>query len=444
MRGNRQHVGELGAAAERQKGELADQALLELVRDGDERAFETLVLRYRHPLRSYCMRLGVPAHSTEDVTQQALLEAWLALRGGAQVHAFKAWLYRVVHNIALDAIRKSPRAVELSCGEVEQAAAMPTEMHASDLQETLSAVASLPLLQREAIVRTALAGESHEQVGRNLGLTAGAVRGLVYRGRTTLRSALAALVPPWLPRLLASRSSAASGLRESLSGIASGAGSTGSAGALVKAGVIVAVAATAITTAIPGHSARPRGDGTPRHAPANPAAGSSGRLTHAAEASSLADDPAPGPRPSKSALRASHSSGPTRSGTPKGMPHPSSQPAAGQPQAGSTGQEQANQPATGTRSGASASPAEASSATAASSRPAGGASSSPAEAPSGSGTQPASGSESTGAEQTPSPPSGSSGSGSSEGGGLVGEVVHTVEKTLETTLENTLGGLLHH
>ncbi len=422
--------------------ELADQALLELVRDGDERAFETLVLRYRRQLRSYCVRLGVPAHSTEDVVQQALLEAWLALRGGAQVHAFKAWLYRVVHNIALDAVRKSPRAVELSCGEVEQAAAMPTEMHTSELQETLTAVASLPLLQREAIVRTALAGESHEQVGRNLGLTAGAVRGLVYRGRATLRSALAALVPPWLPRLLASRSSAASGLRESLSGIASGAGSTGSAGALVKAGVVVAVAATTITTAIPGHSARPHSNGTSRHAAANLAVSGNGRLTHTAEASSLADDPAPGARPSKSALRTSHSSGPTRSGAPKGMLHPRSQPAARQPQTGSTGQEQANQPATGTRSGASPSPAEASTATAASSQPAGGASSSPAEAPSGSGTQPTGGSGSTG-EQS-SPPSSSSGSSSSESGGLVGEVVHTVEKTLETTLEDTLGGLLHH
>lgn len=443
MRGKRHYAGELGATAERQMSELADQALLELVRDGDERAFEALVLRYGRPLRSYCMRLGVPAHSTEDVVQQALLEAWLALRGGAQVHAFKAWLYRVVHNIALDAIRKNPRVMELASGEAEQAAApMPSEMLGSDLRETLSAVASLPLLQREAIVRTVLAGESHEQVGRYLGLTAGAVRGLVYRGRATLRSALAALVPPWLPRLLASRSSAASGLRESLSGIATSAGSTGSAGALVKAGVIMAVAATAITATLPGHTTR-----TGTHRPAGPApANGSSLAPEASPSSKLAQERG---NPRAHATVASRAAGPTPtrdksiSRRPTGTHGAGSQPAASGPATGSTGagqaQPQAGQSPAGGAAGASA---EASSAGASSSQPEGGVSA-PTEAPTGSGTQPAGGSGSTGSEQSP-PTSGSSGSSSSESGGLVGEVVHTAEKTLETTLEDTLGGLLHH
>lgn len=423
--------------------DLADEALLELVREGDERAFEALVLRYGRPLRSYCTRLGVPAHSTEDVIQQTLLEAWIALRAGAQVHAFKAWLYRIAHNIALDAIAKTPRVVELACAEAQSAMQTPAEMPGSGLQETLSAVASLPPMQREAIVRTALAGESHEQVGRYLGLTAGAVRGLVYRGRVTLRSALAALVPPWLPRLLASRSSASGSLRESLPGIAAGAGSTSSAGALVKAGVMVAVAATAITATLPGHAARTRTDRPVPHAPASGAAGA---------------DLAPGgggtQRSANRSVRAAVSSSAGRPAKARGGSAPSnstgargrgSQLAVSRPSTSSIGagqaQPQASQPAAGGTADASA---QTSSTPTASSQPSQPASSSPlAEAASGSGTQPTGGSGSTGGEQAP-PSSGSSGSSSSDGGGLVGEVVHTVEKTLETTLEDTLGGLLRH
>jgi RNA polymerase sigma-70 factor (ECF subfamily) len=407
-----------------------DQALLELVQEGDERAFEALVLRYRRPLRSYCIRLGVPAHGTEDVVQQALLEAWLALSGGARVQAFKAWLFRIVHNIALDAIRETPRVVALATDEAEQAASTRPGTYEPGLHEALTAVAALPLLQREAIVRTALAGESHEQVGRYLGLTAGAVRGLIYRGRTTLRSALAALVPPWLPRLIAGRSSSSGGLRESLSGLASSAGSTGSAGALVKAGAIVAVAATAITTTLPAHATHSATHGPPRRAPANPAVLGS-RLAH----ESPAGDARTGARASSRSALA------TRSSAPAGMPHASSGPAPlTDSTGGGQGQQQASKQATGTQS---ESTVEASTAGTASSQPAGTASSTPTEAPSGSGTPPTGGSGPPGSGQT-LPTSGSSGSSSSEGGGPVGGLVHTVEKTLETTVEDTLGGLLHH
>ena len=194
--------GDLSETPETQRklGVLSDEALLALVRDGDERAFETLVVRYRKPLRNYCVRLGIAVDAADDVIQQVMLEAWLALRKGAQVHSYKAWLFRIAHNVSLDTIAAAPRVAELNSGAAELAAGTHPAMLEPGLKETLTAVAELPLLQREAIVRTALAGESYEQVGRYLGLTAGAVRGLIHRGRATLRSALAALVPPWLTR----------------------------------------------------------------------------------------------------------------------------------------------------------------------------------------------------------------------------------------------------
>jgi hypothetical protein len=70
-------------------------------------------------------------------------------------------------------------------------------------RDTLAGVAALPDLQREALLRTALDGHSHEHVGSALGVSADAVRGLVYRARTSLRAAASALVPPPLVGFLA-------------------------------------------------------------------------------------------------------------------------------------------------------------------------------------------------------------------------------------------------
>ena len=43
--------------------------------------------------------------------------------------------------------------------------------------------------QREVIVRHAFAGDSHEEIATDLGMSAGAIRQLAYRARGTLRAA---------------------------------------------------------------------------------------------------------------------------------------------------------------------------------------------------------------------------------------------------------------
>ena len=81
----------------------SDERLLALVGKGHERAFETLVKRYRAPLLRYCRRMRISDSCAEDVVQHALLEAWLALAGGTEVRDLRPWLYRIVHNRALNA-----------------------------------------------------------------------------------------------------------------------------------------------------------------------------------------------------------------------------------------------------------------------------------------------------------------------------------------------------
>src|SRR3712207_6547278 len=84
-----------------------DRRLTALAADGSEPAFEALVERYRRPLQSYCRRLLLPQETAEDVVQQALLSTWQTLRGGTEIADVRAWLYRVTHNGALNALRRS-------------------------------------------------------------------------------------------------------------------------------------------------------------------------------------------------------------------------------------------------------------------------------------------------------------------------------------------------
>jgi RNA polymerase sigma factor (sigma-70 family) len=176
----------------------SDDRLLALAREGHERAFEALVHRYRRPLLRYCRRMGLADARAEDVLQHSFLQAWLALTRGPEVRELKPWLYRIVHNASVNAARASSEKQE------QLTDAMPARVavaSGSDLEQriavrqTLSDVADLPQMQREAILLSAVAGQSHEQVADVLGVTDGAVRGLLYRARATLRAAAAALTP---------------------------------------------------------------------------------------------------------------------------------------------------------------------------------------------------------------------------------------------------------
>jgi RNA polymerase sigma factor (sigma-70 family) len=207
-----------------------DERLVALARQGHERAFDAIVERYRRPLLRACRRF-LPEARAEDALQQALLQAWRALQRGDEVKDLRAWLYRISHNTALNALRMSGYDHE----ELEESARGAVDGPEEEVErravvrQTLAGLAALPARQREALIRLSIEGASQEQVARDLGLSEGAVRQLVFRARGALRAAATAITP--LP------------LAGWLAGGGGGALAAGGAGAtLAKVGAVAAIA----------------------------------------------------------------------------------------------------------------------------------------------------------------------------------------------------------
>lgn len=175
-----------------------DERLVALAGRGSERAFVELVGRHRASLYATALRL-VPAAQAEDAVQQALLQAWLALRSAAQVRHPKAWLHQILRHCALRLLARTVATDELEAAAVATRPATE-EAYASfqtraALRETLAEVARLPDSQRVALLETAVAGRSQRDVATELGTSEGGVRQLVLRARRSLRAAATALVP---------------------------------------------------------------------------------------------------------------------------------------------------------------------------------------------------------------------------------------------------------
>lgn len=104
----------------------SDERLVALARAGHERAFEVIVVRYRGLLVRAARRYLSDARA-EDAVQQAFLAAWSALQRGDDVQQLRPWLYRIVHNTALNALRASgydyaelPEGIAMASDDVER------------------------------------------------------------------------------------------------------------------------------------------------------------------------------------------------------------------------------------------------------------------------------------------------------------------------------------
>jgi RNA polymerase sigma factor (sigma-70 family) len=222
----------------------SDERLIDLAREGHERAFEALVDRYRRPLHRHIRKL-LPEARAEDAVQQAFINAWTALERGVEVREPRAWLYRVAQNAALNALRVQGYEYDELQESLRSHLARPEEDHERRwvMRRTLAGLAALPEAQREALLRTAVEGRSQQQVAAELGLSEGAVRGLVYRARTALRAAATALTPsPLLGWAVAFASGGGPATTtERIAEIAAGGGTASAGAVLAKAGAVVAV-----------------------------------------------------------------------------------------------------------------------------------------------------------------------------------------------------------
>jgi RNA polymerase sigma factor (sigma-70 family) len=173
----------------------SDERLVDLVRAGYEPAFETIVERYRGPLTRYVKAI-LPSERAEDAVQQSFLNAYEAIRRDDAELKLRPWLYRIAHNAALNGLRDRG-LVEQPLDERIDGVERPDQVleRRQGLAEVIAAVQELPERQRDAIVLRELEGRSYEEISAVLGVTGGAVRQLLHRARSALRTAATAATP---------------------------------------------------------------------------------------------------------------------------------------------------------------------------------------------------------------------------------------------------------
>jgi RNA polymerase sigma-70 factor (ECF subfamily) len=174
---------------------LADEDLMELVRDGDARAFEVVFDRHAGAAFSFAYRICGSRVRAEDVVQEAFLSLWrTGVRYDRVRGSVRSWVLSAVHNRAIDALRRELATSSRDVGDERLAeqlrAPQETSVEAErrdDARRVRTALEELPAEQRRVIELAYFGGFTNSQIAQMLNLPTGTVKGRMRLGLTKLR-----------------------------------------------------------------------------------------------------------------------------------------------------------------------------------------------------------------------------------------------------------------
>ena len=179
--------------------DLADEEVMQLVQDGNPRAFELLYDRHGGAAFSLSYRMVGNRVTAEDVTQEAFLSIWRSrLRYDQTRGSVRTWVLGIVHNRAVDALRRNvvhDRRQETMEGVEERHEARErTDVEVARREEARTirtALDTLPDEQRKTIELAYFGGYSHSQIADLLSEPVGTVKGRMRLGLDKMRRQLA-------------------------------------------------------------------------------------------------------------------------------------------------------------------------------------------------------------------------------------------------------------
>ena len=165
---------------------LADEELMQLVHDGDVRAFEVVFDRHASAAFSLAYRMCGRRATAEDIVQDAFLSLWRSGSGyDPRRGSVRSWVLSVVHNRAVDAMRRLGAKAGLDVPD--EGIAERLQAAETTARQVRTALDELPPDQRQVIELAYFGGFTHNQIAEMLDLPPGTVKGRMRLGLTKLR-----------------------------------------------------------------------------------------------------------------------------------------------------------------------------------------------------------------------------------------------------------------
>lgn len=180
----------------------ADTRMMLRVKRGDHTSLDWLVQKYRGPIMHYLFGIVHDEAAAEDLAQDVFLRVFRNRKDYEPRAQFKSWLYRIARNVAFNWIRDHSAETHAKSLEGSSPDALPREFadHRPNVEEWLvyqvkierirRAVYELPERQRVVVEMHRFEELEHRQIAHKLRCSLPAVKSLLNRAYTNLRTSL--------------------------------------------------------------------------------------------------------------------------------------------------------------------------------------------------------------------------------------------------------------
>ena len=184
--------------------DMDESTLIQRCKAGDRSAFDVLVRTYEKRVYNLAFRLSASYDDANDISVDAFLRVFQAIRLFRGDAHFSTWLFRIVTNVYLDRRKRTRNKQHLSLEEyidleensvsrqVEDTNPSPeTIVELNERSQVLQgAINELPDYQRAMIVLYHTEGLSYEEIAEVFSLPIGTVKSRLNRARLLLKNKL--------------------------------------------------------------------------------------------------------------------------------------------------------------------------------------------------------------------------------------------------------------
>jgi RNA polymerase sigma-70 factor (ECF subfamily) len=188
----------------------SEHELIRRARDGDQGAFESLVVMHGDRVYGALRRFGLDAAEADEVAQEVFVRAWRGLGRFEERAQLSTWLYRIAFNEARRYMSRRRAAPAEANADVhgdgdDPVLSLPESARLEPIVQTLDheferavdeALAQLPDEWRVAVVLRDLEGLSTREAAEIVGVRQAAFKSRLHRGRMQLRALLEPYVEP--------------------------------------------------------------------------------------------------------------------------------------------------------------------------------------------------------------------------------------------------------
>lgn len=165
-----------------------DLRLIEQAQAGDQKAFTQLVLNYSGYVYRTAFAFLHNESEAEDASQEIFLKVYRSIHRLNDIHAFPAWLKKVITTVCLD--RMKGKQLDLVPDSNIESVSTTTPDHWDRQIELREALGKLSPEEREIVVLYDWQGYSYQEIATLLEIPLGTVKSRLHNARMHLRTIL--------------------------------------------------------------------------------------------------------------------------------------------------------------------------------------------------------------------------------------------------------------